>query len=46
MPDQKWGEAVKAFVVLKDGVRVEAAELMAFVKEGAVPRGRRRRSSS
>ena len=33
VPDQKWGEAVKAFVVLKDGGRVEAAELMAFVKE-------------
>lgn len=33
IPDQKWGEAVKAFVVLKAGANVGAAELQAHVKE-------------
>jgi fatty-acyl-CoA synthase len=33
VPDEKWGEAVKAFVVLKPGANVGAAELQAHVKE-------------
>lgn len=33
IPDSKWGEAVKAFVVLKSGAHVEAAELQAHVKD-------------
>ena len=33
VPDAKWGEAVKAFVLLKQGMAVEAAELQAHVKE-------------
>ncbi|ADP80575.1 AMP-dependent synthetase and ligase [Pseudofrankia inefficax] len=33
VPDEKWGEAVKAVVVLRPGTTVEAAELMALVKE-------------
>jgi fatty-acyl-CoA synthase len=38
VPDPKWGEAVKAVVVLRPGVQVEAAELIALVKhhKGAV----------
>jgi len=32
IPDDKWGEAVKAFVVLKPGVIHSAAELQAHVK--------------
>ncbi|MGB3273204.1 MAG: AMP-binding protein [Xanthobacteraceae bacterium] len=32
VPDPKWGEAVKAFVVLKDGAAVAVAELQAHVK--------------
>jgi len=32
IPDGKWGEAVKAFVVLKEGARQDAAELQAHVK--------------
>jgi acyl-CoA synthetase (AMP-forming)/AMP-acid ligase II len=32
VPDDKWGEAVKAVVVLKPGQDVEAAELIAFAK--------------
>ncbi|WP_317915446.1 AMP-binding protein [Cupriavidus sp. TKC] len=31
MPDAKWGEAVMAVVVTKDGAMVSAGELMAFV---------------
>lgn len=33
VPDDKWGEAVKAFVVLKAGANNGAAELQAHVKE-------------
>jgi fatty-acyl-CoA synthase len=33
VPDDKWGEAVKAFVVLKSGANNGAAELQAHVKE-------------
>jgi fatty-acyl-CoA synthase len=38
VPDEKWGESVKAIVVLRPGRTVEAAELQALVKEhkGAV----------
>jgi len=38
VPDEKWGEAVKAVVVLRAGVRVEAGELIDLVraKKGAV----------
>ena len=38
VPDPKWGEAVKAVVVLRPGVQVEADELIALVKhhKGAV----------
>lgn len=32
VPDKKWGEAVKAFVVLRDGACVDDAELALFVK--------------
>jgi fatty-acyl-CoA synthase len=33
IPDEKWGEAVKAFVVLKPGANNNAAELQAHVKD-------------
>lgn len=33
VPDDKWGEAVKAVVVLRDGMTVDEAELRALVKE-------------
>lgn len=33
IPDDKWGEAVKGFVVLKEGTSVEVATLQAHVKE-------------
>jgi long-chain acyl-CoA synthetase len=33
VPDEKWGEAVKAVVVLRDGATVDIDELIAFVKE-------------
>jgi fatty-acyl-CoA synthase len=33
VPDPKWGEAVKAVVVLRDGTEVPAQELIALVKE-------------
>jgi len=33
VPDDKWGEAVKAFVVLKAGANNDAAELQAHVKQ-------------
>jgi fatty-acyl-CoA synthase len=33
IPDDKWGEAVKGFVVLKQGASADAAELQAHVKE-------------
>ena len=33
VPDEKWGEAVKAFVVLKPGFTVEATDIRAFAAE-------------
>lgn len=33
VPDEKWGEAVKAVIVLKDGFMLSEAELMAFARE-------------
>ena len=38
VPDEKWGEAVQAFVVARDGQRPDAAELVRLVRErkGAV----------
>ena len=38
VPDERWGEAVKAIVVLRTGAQVSDAELMALVREkkGAV----------
>jgi acyl-coenzyme A synthetase/AMP-(fatty) acid ligase len=33
VPDEKWGEAVKACVQLKSGSNVGAEELIAFTKE-------------
>jgi acyl-CoA synthetase (AMP-forming)/AMP-acid ligase II len=33
VPDPKWGEAVKAIVVLKPGVREDAQALLAFTRE-------------
>ncbi|MDR3497974.1 MAG: fatty acid--CoA ligase [Parvibaculum sp.] len=32
VPDERWGEAVKACVVLKPGMSVEAADIIAFAK--------------
>jgi long-chain acyl-CoA synthetase len=32
VPDDRWGEAVKAVVVLKPGQKVEADELVAFAR--------------
>ena len=37
VPDPKWGEAVKAFVVLKSGYSVDSAELISLVKEKKGP---------
>ena len=38
VPDGKWGEAVKALVVLHDGHAIDQSELIAYVKtrKGAV----------
>ena len=33
IPDSQWGEAVHAFVVVKPGTKLEAADLIAFCKE-------------
>jgi fatty-acyl-CoA synthase len=33
VPDDRWGEAVKAIVVTKPGVRVSAAEIMKLVRD-------------
>ncbi|MEX3941870.1 fatty acid--CoA ligase [Paraburkholderia sp. BR10937] len=33
VPDPKWGEAVKAVVVLKPGARVDAADIVSFARE-------------
>jgi fatty-acyl-CoA synthase len=37
VPDQRWGEAVKALVVLRPGATVEAEELVALVRERKGP---------
>ena len=37
VPDDRWGEAVKALVVLRSGAQVDAAELIAFVREHKGP---------
>jgi len=37
VPDEKWGEAVRALVVLRPGARVDAAELIELVKERKGP---------
>jgi fatty-acyl-CoA synthase len=37
VPDDKWGEAVKALVVVKPGERVEIGELIALVRERKGP---------
>ena len=37
VPDANWGEAVKAVVVLRDGARASAAELIALVRERKGP---------
>jgi fatty-acyl-CoA synthase len=37
VPDDTWGEAVKAVVVLRPGMHVEAAELIALVREAKGP---------
>jgi fatty-acyl-CoA synthase len=37
VPDAKWGEAVKAVVVLKPGARVQPEELIALVREHKGP---------
>jgi len=37
VPDPQWGEAVKAVVVLRPGARVDAAELIALVREAKGP---------
>ena len=34
VPDDKTGEAVKAYVVLKEGEQASAAEIIAFLKDG------------
>jgi len=33
VPDETWGEAVKAYIVLKEGERASEEEIIAFVKE-------------
>jgi fatty-acyl-CoA synthase len=37
VPDDKWGEAVKALVVLRPGASVEAADLIALVRDHKGP---------
>jgi fatty-acyl-CoA synthase len=37
VPDERWGEAVKALVVLRPGAAVEAEELVALVREWKGP---------
>jgi acyl-CoA synthetase (AMP-forming)/AMP-acid ligase II len=34
VPDEKWGETVKALVVLRDGASADADEIIAFCREG------------
>src|SRR5580704_12254154 len=37
VPDEKWGEAVKALVVVRPGAQVDAADLIALVREHKGP---------
>lgn len=37
IPDEKWGEIVKAFVVLKDGNSIHENDIIDFVKERIAP---------
>ena len=37
VPDEKWGEAVKAVVVARPGAQIDAAALIALVKEHKGP---------
>jgi fatty-acyl-CoA synthase len=37
VPDEKWGEAVKAVVVARPGAQIDAAALIALVKEQKGP---------
>ena len=37
VPDEKWGEAVKALVVLRAGASVSAEELIALVRQAKGP---------
>lgn len=37
MPDGEWGEAVKALVISRPGAAVDAAELIALVREKKRP---------
>ncbi|MDP6343162.1 MAG: long-chain-fatty-acid--CoA ligase [Alphaproteobacteria bacterium] len=37
IPDEKWGEAVKAVVALREGESVDEADLLAFAKERLAP---------
>ena len=37
VPDEKWGEAVKAVVVARPGARIDAAALIALVKQQKGP---------
>jgi fatty-acyl-CoA synthase len=37
VPDDKWGEAVKALVVLRPGAHIDSAELIALVRERKGP---------
>ena len=37
VPDEKWGEAVKAFVVLKPGAEADAASIIAFARTRIAP---------
>ena len=32
VPDEKWGEAVKAFVVLSEGSKLEEIEIISYVR--------------
>ena len=32
VPDEKWGESVKGFVVLKEGVELSSDEIISYVK--------------
>ena len=50
VPDERWGETVKALVVCRDGAQVDAEELVAFARERLagykLPRVARRSSTT